>query len=1026
VDTARTRESAIGRLARAGFVEPSEAWRLLHATELDNLAGDPILLDALARTADPDLALTSLIRLLVAAEATGDAAAIRDTLAASKPLRDRLLTVLGVSAAFGEHLTRHPQVWRGLVAFDVDDLAPAPGAYRRFLFNAVGAPAGPPPDPRALLADTLASPGAPGSPHTVEPLTGEVARDALRVAYRECLLRIAARDLCGVVDVQRVAAELAELADATLQAALAIASAELPDDARACRLAVIGMGKCGGMELNYVSDVDVVFVAEPPADSPEGADSGPAIAAATRLAACLMRVCSDTTAEGTIWPVDAALRPEGRAGPLVRSLASHLAYYQRWAKTWEFQALLKARPVAGDAELGAAYLAAVGPLVWSAAERENFVPDVQAMRRRVIENVPAGEADRELKLGPGGLRDVEFAVQLLQLVHGRNDESLRDAGTLPALAALAAGGYVGRTDAAELDDAYRFLRGLEHRLQLYQLRRTHTLPEDATELRRLGRSLGFTSDPAEQLRTAWRRHAREVLRLHEKLFYRPLLAAVARLPSSDLRLTPKAASARLAALGYRDPDGALRHLQALTTGVSRRAAIQRTLLPVMLEWFADAADPDGGLLAFRRVSDALGNTHWYLRLLRDEGAAANRLARVLASGRYAADLLLRAPEAVAILGSDEQLVPREAAALRNETLAAVRRGENAEQAAVAARAIRRRELFRIATADLLGTLDVDALGAALTAVTSATIEGALAAAIAEIERRRGGPLGTRVAVIAMGRFGGHELSYASDADVMFVHRPDPGTEESAATSAAHDVVNLLRGLLQRPTPDPPLVLDADLRPEGRQGPLVRTIDSYAAYYERWALVWERQALLRAEPVAGDAELGRDFVALIDPHRYREGGLSDDDVHEIRRIKARVEAERLPRGADRALHTKLGPGGLADIEWTVQLLQLAHAGAVPGLRTTETRRALRAAIEAGLIDRHDAEVLDEAWTSTTRTRNGITLVRGKPADVVPIDVRELAGLANYLGSGESTPGELVDTYRRHARRARAVVERVFYG
>jgi glutamate-ammonia-ligase adenylyltransferase len=197
-------------------------------------------------------------------------------------------------------------------------------------------------------------------------------------------------------------------------------------------LAVIGMGKCGGRELNYVSDVDVIFVGQ----ALPGGDEPAALRTATTLATTLMRVCSDATSEGTIWPVDANLRPEGRNGPLVRSVASHLAYYERWAATWEFQALLKARPVAGDAELGRAYCDAVGPLVWRAAERENFVADTQRMRRRVEASMSAAQAARQLKLGPGGLRDVEFAVQLLQLVHGRGDESLRSPTTLCALSAL--------------------------------------------------------------------------------------------------------------------------------------------------------------------------------------------------------------------------------------------------------------------------------------------------------------------------------------------------------------------------------------------------------------------------------------------------------------------------------------------------------------------------------------------------------------------------------------------------------------
>ncbi|PBC72142.1 glutamate-ammonia-ligase adenylyltransferase [Streptomyces sp. TLI_235] len=990
------------RLVRRGFEDPDTAVKRLAEPALTGLADDSLLLDSLGSTADPDLALLGLARLLEALDEP-ERHTLRDTLTTAKPLRDRLLAVLGASAALGDHLARHPEDWHALVTFEQHDIHPGPAEFRRALGE------------RVWAADPHRRP------------------DVLRTAYRRCLLAIAARDLTGTTDLPQASAELADLAGATLQTALDIASVEDPDAAAACRLAVIGMGKCGGGELNYVSDVDVIFVAEPREETEEHR----AVQAATRLAARLMRICSDTTGEGVIWPVDANLRPEGRNGPLVRTLASHLAYYQRWAKTWEFQALLKARPVAGDEELGAAYTEAIAPLVWQAAARENFVADVQQMRRRVVDSIPVTELDRQLKLGPGGLRDVEFAVQLLQLVHGRTDPSLRSGNTLQALQALSAGGFVGRADAASLDTAYRFLRSLEHRIQLHKLRRTHLMPTGQADQRRLARSLttlindDTRADPVAALQREWKRHTVEVRRLHERLFYRPLLDAVAELPAGAAGLRPDAAKARLEALGYADPAAALRHLTALAAGVSRKAAIQRTLLPVLLGWFADSADPDAGLLNFRQVSDALGRTPWYLRLLRDEGAAAEQLARVLSAGRLAPDLLLRAPEAVAMLGDPQGLLPRGRAALEQEILAAVGRAGDAGAGVAAARAVRRRELFRTSAADVLGRLGddpaeaLDTAAEALTALNAATLQGALRACIAGWEARNG-ELPTRIAVIAMGRFGGHELGYGSDADVLLVHEPVLEALDEDAARAAHAVCHELRTLLAAPSTEPPLLVDADLRPEGRNGPLVRTLASYAAYYRRWSHVWESQALLRAEPVAGDADLGERFRALIDPLRYPGGGVPERDLTEIRRIKARIESERLPRGADPTTHTKIGRGGLADVEWVVQLVQLQHGHELPGLRTTRTRAALAEAARAGLVTDEDATVLDAAWVLASRVRSAVMLVRGRPGDSFPGDARELSGVARYLGYGAGHSGELVDDYRRTTRRARAVVERLFYG
>ncbi len=984
-----------GTLVRLGFLDPDRARALLAELPADITAP---LVPLIARTADPDQALGLLVDLVEGAE---DRHALLQEVADDEGTSMRLLSVLGASRALGEHLRRHPQQWHELCDPTLGSTRPPAYVLRAALVRAVGAD----PDDAAPVA-TLSQPEA---------------QDALRVEYRRLLLRLASRDLAHHVGVDDAAAELADLAAGTLDAALAVARAKVGEKADSCRLAVIAMGKCGGHELNYVSDVDVIFVAEPV----DGHDEQEAMRTATQLASTLMQVCSDNTREGTIWPVDANLRPEGTSGPLVRSIASHRGYYERWAKTWEFQALLKARPVAGDLALGREYAQVIGPLVWSAAERDGFVEEVQAMRRRVIDHIPATEAERQLKLGSGGLRDVEFAVQLLQMVHGRTDEEVRPPTTLSALARLTERGYVGREDGRSLHDAYAFLRTLEHRIQLYQLRRTHVVPEDEEALRRLGRSLGYTRDPVRELDTQWHFHQREVRRLHEKLFYRPLLSAVARISGDEVRLSPEAATVRLAALGYLDPKAALRHLEALTAGVTRTAQIQRTLLPAMLEWFADAPDPDAGLFGFRRISEALGSTPWYLRLLRDEGAAAQRMARVLATSRYATDLLQREPEGVAILGEHERLDPLTRDAIQGEMHAAAERRDEASDAVVAIRSIRRRELLRISAADLCVPFGVAEVGYALTDLTSATLEASLAAVVRSVQRARGETMPTRMAIVAMGRYGGYELGYGSDADVMFVHDPLPGADPQLAASMAQAVANDVRALLSAQARDPALDVDTSLRPEGRQGPLVRTLDSYAAYYDKWSAVWEAQALLRAAPIVGDQGLRDRFAALIDPLRFPEHGLTRNDVVEVRRIKARVDAERLPRGADPATHFKLGRGGLSDVEWTVQLLQMQHASTIPALRTTKTLEALQVAAEHDLIDLADAEGLAEAWRFASRARNATVLVRGKPADQLPRDARERAAVAAILQYEPGQSDEMLNDYLRAARRARGIVDRVFW-
>jgi [glutamine synthetase] adenylyltransferase / [glutamine synthetase]-adenylyl-L-tyrosine phosphorylase len=991
-----------GALARLGFADPERAVGLLADAALLPLRSvipdgqvDEVVA-AVGDTADPDEALLGLVRVLESLARREDhpewgiTALCRDLVTAGESRR-RVLAVLGGSTALVDHLVRHPEHW-----LDASRATRSTGEQVR-----------------AELVRAVTSERGEERPY-----------DALRVAYRRGLMRIAALDLTSpdpIGSMPAVGEALAELAEGALEAALVIAREEHGPGHEQCRLAIIGMGKTGGGELNYVSDVDVIFVAEPS----DGADEDTALRIGTTLAMATMRACSTPTSEGMLWPVDPALRPEGKNGPLVRTISSHKAYYERWAKTWEFQALLKAWVSAGDKEIGLRYKSEITPMVWAAAGRDNFVEDVQAMRRRVEQHVPAGEAARQLKLGPGGLRDVEFSVQLLQLVHGRTDESLRSATTLEALNALARNGYVGRDEAATLDHAYRHLRCLEHRIQLHRLRRTHLMPVTEPDLRRLGRAMGHRTRPAEAVVADRQASAREVRRLHERLFYRPLLAAAAKLSPSDVRLSPDAARQRLLALGFRDPAGALRHIETLTTGVSRRAAIQRTLLPVMLGWFADEADPDAGLLSFRRVSDELGSTHWYLKMLRDEGRAAERLAHALARSRYAADLLARSPESVSMLGDPNGLTPRSREALVSTMRSAAGRRDTVGEAIAAVRTIRRQELLRVTLADVLGTIDLQGVGAALTDLTAAAIEAALGAAIADQERRDERSLGGEVLVVGMGSLGGGELGYASDADVLLVHRPAPGESEPEVQSRVTAVVQELTRQLSSTGPDPAVSLDADLRPEGKNGPLVRSLDSYRTYYERWALTWEFQALLRAAPLAGSPSLARDFTALIDPLRYRADGLTATQVREIRTLKARVEAERLPRGADPHTHLKLGRGGLTDVEWTVQLLQLQHAHARPALRVTGTMAALEALGVEGLLAPDDVRALGEAWRFGSLMRNAGVLWRGRAIESVPTDLVDAEGIGRIMGRPPGDASALGELWRRVARRSRQATHFNFY-
>ncbi|RNE62373.1 bifunctional [glutamine synthetase] adenylyltransferase/[glutamine synthetase]-adenylyl-L-tyrosine phosphorylase [Cryobacterium tepidiphilum] len=1004
-------------LARVGFADLGVVReRLAEAHELGAPAAGEML-PLLEKTASPDAALTSLLSLLRQWPVETQA------LLGHPGGALRLLRVLGASTGLAEFFQRRPAEL-AVLAEPVDAL----------------------PDADSLTADLL---DAVGARDGFAALVGEEAWVALRVRYRRRLAQVAAFDLeqaDPIAGVDQIASSLADLASSALEAALAVARSMCSGqkgafgvfpvaDVRGTRLAVIGMGKAGARELNYVSDVDVIFVAEGTGDDTgetgadaSGVSNGRAVDIGTRLAMLMMRGINQPAAEPELWEVDPNLRPEGKDGALVRTLESHLAYYERWAKSWEFQALLKARPLAGDRELGDRYVDAVAPKVWSSASRANFVESVQRMRERVTENIPPHEVGVQLKLGPGGLRDVEFTVQLLQLVHGQADESVRQRGTLPALDALADGGYIGRAEAADFARDYRILRLMEHRLQLEKLRRTHLVPRDEDELRVLARGTQLAPTAAELLRL-WTALKLRVRGLHERLFYRPLLSAVAALPTEELNLTSAQAEARLAAIGFQNTTNALSHIRALTAGVSRRASIQRHLLPVMLQWFSEGADPDYGLLAFRRLSDALGSTHWFLRMLRDSSGAASRLTRVLSGSRFIGELLEKVPEAVAWLEDPKDLRPRSRAGLADEARAVVARHESADTVAGILRTFRRREVLRLAFSAILGELTIEELGRGLSDIANVYIAAVLAAirgvALESTDspgHAQPAPDGIEFAVIGMGRFGGEELGLGSDADVMYVFR-NGSLEGEAAHSRAQAVVRELNRL----TDDPALPLDLDigLRPEGKNGVTVRSLDSYAAYYRRWSLTWEAQALLRARGVAGDAALLRDFEALADAVRY-PAAISEHDIREVKRIKARVENERLPQGADRTRHLKLGRGSLSDVEWFVQLLQLQHAAELPQLRTTSTLTALAEATKAGLVGEADAATLRAAWIFASRVRSAITLWTNKTSDVLPVDRLQLEGIARVLAFPPGSANRLDEEYLALTRRARVVFENRFYG
>ena len=955
-------------LARLGYDSPADAARHLEAVAL-GVEGTLRVAKACASAPDPDLAVAQVCRWIAMSGRIPNEAGLR-----------RLAAVLGLSTSLGAFVARHPETADMLT--DARHLTK--GRSARSLFD----------EAQRVVAET------------------DDPNRALRFWKRRELLRIACRDLAGGVSVEDVGRELASLAEAAVRAALSSLIADRPAP-QGARFAVIGMGKLGGEELNYASDIDVIFVA--------AGEDKQTIPWATQIGEGLIQRLAATTEDGQAFRVDTTLRPEGKDGALVRSLGAYRAYYERWARPWEFQALLKARPIAGDESLGVEFIDLVRPFVYPERLSPDAVREIRDLKARAERAIAArGLLNREVKRGPGGLRDIEFAVQLLQLVHGRRDDALRTANTLEGLHALAHRAYVGDQDAAELTEAYRFLRKIEHRLQLAQERQTHTVPEDDRGRRRLARAMGFTETPErtslEAFDEAWRDQMRIVRRIHEKLFYRPLLERFAQAPA----LAPDAAQERLNALGFRSPGRALKFLGDLTAGLSRRAQLMRVLLPVMLDWMSEAPDPDLAVSSFRDVALRVGGNPAALGALRDSPPVVELLCRVLGTSKLLGEYLLHVPEFVAELADPHTLAKRSREQYIHEAAEYIEWRGDPEARDVAIRRLKRRAVLRLASRDLAGGASVEEVGRELASLA----EGAVRAALDSLFEENPPPQGARFTVIGMGKLGGEELNYASDIDVIFVA---DGKDKRTIPWATEIAEGLIQRLAATTEEGQAFRVDTTLRPEGKNGALVRSMGAYRAYYESWARRWEFQALLKARPIAGDESLGDEFTELIRPYLFRTE-LPQESLREIRGIKARIERERLGPREDPKTQIKVGAGGLIDVEFTIQLLQLMHGHIDPRLRSAHgTIPALAAATEIGLLDLEKGRWMVDAYRFLNRVRNALYLIKGRPTDSLPSDAQEqdlLARALQYPSPGARNA--FIEEYRRTTRRARQVCEDVFYG
>ncbi len=877
-----------------------------------------------------------------------------------------------------------------------------------------------------------------------------------RTAQRE-MLRILARETEGTVPVEVTAAEIAAFAEACVEAALAWAEGRLQaehgppldDRGEPNRPCVLGMGKLGGQELNLSSDVDLVTLYRTAEGRTAGGPGGVLEPEQyfSRLVVLLADALGKPTGDGLVFRVDLDLRPEGRSGPLAQPLDNAVLYYQSWGQTWERAALLKARPVAGDGAVGRAFLREVEPFVFRRSLDYTTVEDINEMKRRIDRNAarrPGAEDD--LKLGRGGIREVEFFVQTLQLIHGGRLPQVRHRSTLPSLERLAACGVIEKGVAEGLASGYRFLRRAEHAVQALHFRQTQRMPSDPEELLAVSRRLGFEGpeavpsalsaldDVRAEVHSAYGRLAHGAGREWEEEDgtdeARAVLGAAAGAAPADEALR---------AFGFRNPARAAEGLRLLREGPghpSRRARrILDRVAPFLLNVVRRCPDPDRALLHLGEFLAASGARASYLSLLEENPATARLLISLFGTSGFLSRYLIGRPELLdeLVLGTHavREKAPGELAGELREALGAC---PDEEERLDALRRFRNAEFLRIALNELWGAIDPEEVGRQVTRTAEACLEAACREAQDRLESKYGPPQEegggpASFCVLGLGKLGGAELDYYSDLDVIFVYsgpgatRGATGRPLSNAEFFARLAQRLMGVLSTRTREGIAFRMDARLRPSGQAGPLVISREAYEAYHRGGgAETWERQALIRLRPVAGDPELGRAVAGLALDVLYG-GPPRQDPRPEILRVRARIEAEVGKEGPDR-IDLKAGRGGIVDVEFAVQALQLLHGWKDGSLRSPNTLEALEALRSGAVLSEKDGSALAEGYRFLRRVEGRLRLLQERPTDALVPSAERLEELARGMGGidGDGLLGEI----RRHRDRVRDAYVRVMGG
>ncbi|MDE0684324.1 MAG: DUF294 nucleotidyltransferase-like domain-containing protein, partial [Candidatus Poribacteria bacterium] len=870
----------------------------------------------------------------------------------------------------------------------------------------------------------------------------------LRRYKRRETLRIGLCDLLKTVDVKTTTWELSNLAEAALQHCYEIGRDQImapkfgtplnEDGDAPCRFAIIGMGKLGGYELNFSSDIDLIFVYSDDAKTDTGTDNSEYFA---RLCEFIIKAMSEITPEGYVFRVDIRLRPESSAGVIIRSMESYESYYEGWGDLWERQALIKARSVAGDMAFGDEFIRMIQPFVYQryldGVTLEEIKADIGRTKVRIEERLVGEGANLEkhVKLGPGGIRDIEFTVQCLQMIHGAKRKSLCSHNTLETISALKENALLTAADADALAAAYRFLRSVENGIQVEADQQRYSIPEKASEERELARRVGYPHTPETDALVAFRKDYRAHTERVRAIFQKITATAIASEKGLDISLLlseedPKQLETFLSEFRFENVREAQRLLRRLANGgdgIQFSPSVRRTffkLAPTLLNVLRDSPNPDMALRYLSAFTDKVGARSSYYTMFAEKPSTLEALTRVCGTSLYLADMLIASPELFDLLTvptlieRSKTLAEKQAEALQivtetpeGQMLSMLRRYKNDE-------------IWRIALRNILGNATLPTTTEELSDLAEAVLQAIYPAIEAELRQAHGTPLnpdGTPAtfAIVAMGKFGGRELNFSSDLDVMYVYSEDGETTEGMPNVEFFAAVGL--ELVNRLAGNGVGIYEIDLRlrPHGAGGAIALPLAGYQNYYDNTAEVWERQALTRARVVAGDIEgVGNRFLDI--GHAFCYGGsLTSEEIAQIVHTRKRNESQATRRPTTRRrgrsktqtpiANVKSGYGGLVDIEFAVQTLQLVHGEEVPSVRVQNTPLAIEKLNDIGVLTEEQCAGLSEAYLFLRRVENALRIVHDRALDALPKNRTELAQLARRLGYVETEDTSIVDAF-----------------